>query len=99
MASIVMGEDAANLGIKMGRVIHFLAVAELVDDDAVENLRGREKQETVEIQIACRGTASPARALVPNGNFSVIDTDQRRIIGDSFREDSVRIACDLLKLL
>ena len=38
MPAVVLREDPPDVGVETGRVIHLLHVAELVDDDAVDDL-------------------------------------------------------------
>ena len=40
-----------DLGIKLRRMIHMLSVAKLVDNNAVDNLKGKQCKKTVKIQV------------------------------------------------
>jgi len=56
---MIAGENAQNLRIKFWRVVHLLAVAELVYDDAVQYVGRREHEQAVEAEIALGATAAP----------------------------------------
>ena len=60
-----------------------LSVTELVDHDVVEDLRGCQQDQAVEIQIPRRTAASPAGLLAPNCDIAVGDADDRGEVLDA----------------
>ena len=55
---VIIRINAQNFFIKSRRMVHLLAVTELVHDDAVEGSLRREHQEAIEAEIsACIATA------------------------------------------
>lgn len=53
------------------RMIEFPQVAELMDDDVVGELQGKERDAVIEIEIPLHGTASPPRTLVADSDALV----------------------------
>ena len=54
-------------------MIHFLAMAELVDHDIVKDLWRSKDESPVEIEIAVGRTAAPSCLLIADGNFSIVN--------------------------
>ena len=72
----ILGIDLKQLSVKTVRVIHVLAVAQLVNHHAVQHLRGCQQEQAVEIQISIGRTASPTGSLMANGDPSVRHTHE-----------------------
>ena len=67
-------------------MVHFLSVAELVYHHAVYDLRRRQHQETVKVQISSCTAASPAGLLLPYGDLSVGYADYGSIVSYPLRD-------------
>ena len=72
MAGII-GAMLCHLCPEAGGVVHMLPVAQLVDHHIIPDLRGREHQQAVEIQVATVGAAAPAGSLGPDGDVFKAD--------------------------
>src|SRR5439155_4299403 len=72
------------------RVVRDVQMAELVHDDVVEHLGGREHEAPVEGERAAPRAGAPERALVPDPDSSARDADARRLLFDDGREDLAR---------
>ena len=59
----IFRKDPEDFVIEAGGVVHFLQVAELMDHNAVQDFRGRQHQEAVEIQVAGCAAAAGAAAI------------------------------------
>ena len=81
----VIGHHARDLSPEARRVVHFNAVAKLVNDYIIRDLGRREHEKTVEAEVPLRRAAPPARALAPHRYPAVIDADKRRKIFDPLR--------------
>ena len=66
-------------------MVHFLPVAQLVDDHIVQHLRRREHQQAVKAEIALATAAPPQGMLAADGDSAVGHAHQRGKIGDPFR--------------
>lgn len=67
-------------------MVHFQAVAEFVDDDIVDDIRGCHHEEAVEVQVAFCGAGAPAGFLVSDGDASVGYVEAFCIVGYAFRD-------------
>ena len=77
-------------------MVHLLAVAQLVDHHAVDDLRRTEHQQAVEIQIPFGGAAAPAAFLVADGDVPVGHPHQRCEIPHSLRDEDQRLIRQLM---
>lgn len=80
-------------------VVHFLPVAELMHDDIVDDLRRRQHEETVEIEIPLRAAASPSGPLMPDRDTSIGDTDALCVHRYTRRDVLRRLMAEPPKLL
>lgn len=67
-------------------MVHLLPMTQLMDNDTVDHLWRCEHQHTVEVEVALLTAAYPAFFLIPDGNPSIGDADERGIIGDAGRD-------------
>ena len=82
-------------------MIHLPAVAELVDDDVVDNIGRHFHQETVEIEIALCSAGPPDGGLIADRDAAVRDTDDMRAAlhaGRNFLHGSVRKISDFRRI-
>ena len=80
---LVVRDHPGHFGPEAGRVVHLFSVAELVNDDVVEDLGRCQKKEAVEIEVAFGTAASPAGLLAADRDGSVVDADERRKVSDA----------------
>ena len=60
-----------------------LSVAQLVDDDVVEDLRRCQEKKAVEIKVSLGAAASPAGFLAADRDAAVIDANERSKVRDA----------------
>ena len=80
---LVIGDYSCDLCPETGRVVHLLSVAQLVDDDVVEDLRRCQEKKAVEIKVSLGAAASPAGFLAADRDAAVIDTNERSKVRDA----------------
>ena len=68
-------------------------------DDIVDDLRWRQHEETVEIEIPLRAAASPAGPLMPDRDASIGDADTLRVHRHTWRDVLRRLTAELPQLL
>src|SRR5258708_33839800 len=71
-------------------------MTELVDDDVVEHLEGREHEPPVERQRPGWGAGAPERALVANLDLSVADAERQGLLVEHHRHELARRAPPLV---
>ena len=68
----VLREHPQHLGVESRRVVHLLPVAQLMDHHAVDDLRRRQHQETIEAEVPPAGAAAPPGLLTADGNSAIV---------------------------
>ena len=67
-------------------MVHLLPVAQLMDHHAVDNLRRRQHQETIEAEVPFAGTAAPPGFLTADGDRAVVYPHLGRVVPHPLRE-------------
>ena len=80
-------------------MVHFLPVTELMHDDIVDDLRRRQHEETVEIEISLHAAASPAGPLMTDRDTSIRDADALRVQRYTWWDVLRRLMAELPQLL
>ena len=64
-------------------MVHFLPMAQLVDDYAVYHFGRSQHQQTVDVEITLGRAAPPAGALVADCYAAEVDADQWSVVANS----------------
>lgn len=74
-------------------MVHFFAVAKLMNHNTIQHLRRSEHQQAVEIEITLSAAATPLRPLVPYSDPAISDANLWGIVSHSFRYDLQSLIC------
>ena len=74
-------------------MVHFLAMAKLMNHHAVDHFGRRQHQKTVEIQITFAAATAPFGSLVPYCDSTIGDADLRGVVFYSFWYDLQSLIC------
>ena len=67
-------------------MVHLLPVAQLMDHHAVDDLRRRQHQETIEAEVPFTGAAAPPGLLTADGDEAVVHPHLGRIVPHPLRD-------------
>ena len=87
----IVRKNGFHLCPEPGGMVHFLSVAQLVDNDIVQYILRRQHQQAVEIQISGGRAAAPPGPLGPDGDTVIVYAQNTGIVPDFWWDEQLRL--------